>query len=201
MFPEYMSENPYGRRDRGDARYPSGNDPYSADWRDAYGGTRRDPYEGDWRDPYERGGPGAAGGWRDPYGGDPGPGFSAGQSTRLSPDAERSWAILSHAAAPVAMLVSAGSLSILGPLLVWALYKDQSTYVRRAAASSFNFNLILWVMTIIGWGLVFTILLAPIGVLLLALSLIGTFVFHVLAAIDASRGRLYRYPAGIPILS
>jgi len=49
-------------------------------------------------------------------------------------------AIIAHLSAPIAALLSAGSLSLLGPLLVWLVKKDDP-YARRAAAGAFNFNL------------------------------------------------------------
>ena len=51
----------------------------------------------------------------------------------LSPGS-RIAAILAHLSAPIAALLSAGSLSLLGPLLVW-LAKKHDPYVRRAAAA------------------------------------------------------------------
>src|SRR3712207_7429071 len=51
--------------------------------------------------------------------------------------------ILAHLSAPIAALLSAGSLSLLGPMLVWLAKKDDP-YARRAAAGAFNFNLSVW---------------------------------------------------------
>ena len=44
-------------------------------------------------------------------------------------------AVLAHLSAPIAALLSAGSLSLLGPLIVW-LVKKNDPYVRRAAAGA-----------------------------------------------------------------
>ena len=41
-------------------------------------------------------------------------------------------AIFAHLSAPIAALLSAGSLSLLGPLLVWLVMKrDPTEYIRR----------------------------------------------------------------------
>ena len=45
-------------------------------------------------------------------------------------------AILAHLAAVIAMVVSAGWLTFVGPLIVWFIYKDKSRFVRNAAAGS-----------------------------------------------------------------
>ena len=67
-----------------------------------------------------------------PYG-DATPAATPSGSSRIA-------AILAHLSAPIAALLSAGSLSLLGPLLVW-LWKKNDPYTRRAAAGAFNFNL------------------------------------------------------------
>ncbi|MBW8732612.1 MAG: DUF4870 domain-containing protein, partial [Terrabacter sp.] len=64
---------------------------------------------------------------------------------------DRTVAILAHLSAIIAAVVSAGWLSILGPLVVWFVYKDKSLFVRQAAAGAFNFNLTIWVAVVAGW--------------------------------------------------
>ncbi|OLL82996.1 hypothetical protein Ae263Ps1_0051c [Pseudonocardia sp. Ae263_Ps1] len=56
------------------------------------------------------------------------------------PEGSRIAAILAHLSAPIAAVLSAGLLSLLGPLLVWLVKKDDP-FARRAAAGAFNFNL------------------------------------------------------------
>ncbi len=86
----------------------------------------------------------------------------------------RTVAIIAHLSAPFATLVSAGSLSLLGPLLIWLVKKDDP-FVRRASAAAFNFNLLIWIFFLIGWLLVFTIVgiivAIPLMVSLFAVSL------------------------------
>ena len=53
------------------------------------------------------------------------------------PASSRVAAILAHLSAPIAALLSAGSLSLLGPLLVW-LFKKNDPYARRAAAGALS---------------------------------------------------------------
>ena len=113
---------------------------------------------------------------------------------------ERSWAILGHLSALIAAVVSAGWLSIVGPLVIWALYKDRSAFVRQAAAASFNFNLAIWVAIVAGWIMVFTIVLAPIGFIVWLVAAVASLVFHIKAAMAANRGEVYEYPWTITVL-
>ncbi|HJE51141.1 MAG TPA: DUF4870 domain-containing protein [Tessaracoccus flavescens] len=114
---------------------------------------------------------------------------------------ERSMAILAHLSAIIAMVLSAGWLSFVGPLLVWFLYKDRSGFVRRAAAGSFNFNIWAWVLNAVAWVCLFTVVLIPVSVILWIVAGIMTLWCHIHGALKASRGELYDYPASIRILS
>ena len=118
---------------------------------------------------------------------------------QLSSD-ETGAAVVAHLSALVAAVVSAGSLSLLGPLIVWFIYKDKSPFLRQAAAGAFNFNVSLWLLNLIGWICVFTVVLSPLGFLLIAAYWIMLFVFHIIAAVKAGGGKAYRYPMQLPIL-
>ena len=113
---------------------------------------------------------------------------------------ERTASILAHVSALVAAVVTAGRLSFAGPLIIWALYKDRSPLVRQAAAGAFNFNLGLWVMNVVAWICLFTIILSPLAIVLFVVANVGMVVWHVLAAIRASQGRAYDYPFQIRVL-
>lgn len=113
---------------------------------------------------------------------------------------EKTASIAAHLSAIVAAIVTAGWLSFLGPLLIWAIYKDKSPLVRQAAAGAFNFNLGLWVMNIVAWICVFTVILIPLAIILFIIANVGMIVWHVVAAIRASQGRAYHYPFQIKVL-
>ena len=114
---------------------------------------------------------------------------------------ERTWAMLGHLSGIIAAILSAGWLSFVGPLVIWAVYKDRSRFVRSSAAGAFNFNLAIWAMAIVAWILLFTIVLIPVSIILFIVALVAGVWFHVKAAISASRGEAYTYPWGIPVLS
>ncbi len=117
----------------------------------------------------------------------------------LSPGS-RVAAILAHLSAPIAALLSAGSLSLLGPLLVWLVKKDDP-YVRRAAAGAFNFNLSFWLLYLISWLLIITVVGAVVGIPLLVVLFLVSAWCHIKGAIRAADDRPYDYPFQIRVLS
>lgn len=114
---------------------------------------------------------------------------------------DRTWAILAHLSTLVCALISLGWASLLGPLLVWALGKDRSDFVRSSAAGAFNFNLAVWAATIVGWICFFTIIGIPVAIVIWIVAFAASLWCHVRGAILANRGQLYRYPWGIKVLS
>ena len=121
------------------------------------------------------------------------------QPATAGPD-DRTPAALAHASSLIAMVISAGWLSFVGPLVMWILYKDRSPFVRQAAAGSFNFNLGLWLMTIVGWVLIITVIGLPIGILLVVLAMVAQVVGHVIGTLRATRGRTMNYPFQLRVL-
>lgn len=113
---------------------------------------------------------------------------------------DKSLAALAHASSLIALILSAGWLSFVGPLIMWFIYKDKNPFVQQAAAGSFNFNLGLWVMSIVAWILVITIIGIPIAIILWIISFVGQFVWHIIATIKATKGETYNYPFQIKIL-
>lgn len=131
---------------------------------------------------------------------------SAGPGGRLSPSEERTWAILAHLSAPIAFVLSAGFLSFVGPLIIWAIYKDRSPMVRNASAGSFNFNLTTWLVYVVGAvvGVILTLLTFGLALFVFIPLAIVVFivaaVLHIVAAVRASNGEAYTYPLQLPVL-
>jgi uncharacterized Tic20 family protein len=109
-------------------------------------------------------------------------------------------AILAHLSAPIAALLSAGSLSLLGPLLVWLL-KKHDPYARKAAAGAFNFNLSFWLLYLVSWVLIFTVVGAIVGIPLIIILFVVSAWCHIKGAIRAADDRPYDYPFQIRVLS
>jgi uncharacterized Tic20 family protein len=117
----------------------------------------------------------------------------AGSGSRLA-------AVVAHLSAPIAALVSAGWLSLLGPLIVYLVKKDDPL-ARRAAAGAFNFNLAFWVLYLVSWLLIFTVIGAVIGIPLIIVLFVVSLWCHVKGAIRAANDEPYDYPFQIRVLS
>lgn len=120
-------------------------------------------------------------------------------SGQVSSD-ERTMAILAHLAAVIAMIVSAGWLTFVGPLIVWFIYKDKSAFVRNAAAGAFNFNLAMTITSVVAWILCFTVILIPLSLIAFAVVFIMTLVCSIKGAFKAADKKFYHYPFGINLL-
>ena len=73
--------------------------------------------------------------------------------------------------------------------------------MRTAAAGAFNFQISAWLMSVVGWVLCFTIILLPIGILLIILGNLLTLILGIWGAVRTSGGHQYKYPWQIRILS
>jgi len=121
-------------------------------------------------------------------------------SGTLTTGTERTVSILAHLSALIAAVVSAGWLSIVGPLVVYLVYKDRSPIARQAAAGAFNFNLAVWLLIIVGWVCLFTVVLAPIAIIVWVIAGVAALFCHIKGAMRASNGEPYSYPFSIPVL-
>ncbi len=112
----------------------------------------------------------------------------------------RGWAVLAHLSGLIAAALSAGLLSVLGPLVIYLWGRDRTPLVRQAAAGSFNFNLTVWAAFVIGWALFATVILIPLAVPILVVAAVLGLYHHIKAAVRANRGEAYHYPLQIPVL-
>lgn len=99
---------------------------------------------------------------------------------------ERMWALLAH--------LSIFVFSILGPLVIWLVKKEESPFVADQAKEALNFQLAVTITSVV---CVATCVLAP-AVIVVA---IGSIVYAIQAAVDANAGRWYRYPYTIRMIS
>ncbi|MDO5701397.1 MAG: DUF4870 domain-containing protein [Bowdeniella nasicola] len=120
----------------------------------------------------------------------------------MRPENERPVGVVANLSPLIAMLLSAGAASLLAPLVFWFIYRDRSAFVRACSAQAFNFTLLMWIGSVAGWVLVFTVILSPLGIILIAASTLMTIVFPIIGAMRANRGEVYRYPMQwLPVLT
>lgn len=109
--------------------------------------------------------------------------------------------VLAHLSAIAAAVLSAGSLSLIGPLIMWFVYKDKSPAIRSAAAGAFNFNLTMWVVYWAAWIAFATFFGIPLAIVLWVFAGVMTLLCHIRGAMAANQGRSYDYPFQLRILS
>ena len=109
------------------------------------------------------------------------------------PETSRNWALAAHIAGVFAgYALPFGGL--LAPLVIWLMKKDEDAFVAHQALEALNFQLTLALGTLFGLSLLFTVILMPLGLLiLLALAFVSLW-FGIQGAIAASRGEWYEYP-------
>ncbi len=113
-----------------------------------------------------------------------------GQTAPMSASDERMWGMFAHLAPFVGAFVG---LPVLGPLVVFLIYKDRSAFVRANALESLNFQLTL----LIGYIISAVLVLVLVGFFTAAIIGIASIVLQILAAVAANRGEEYHYPLTI----
>lgn len=105
----------------------------------------------------------------------------------------RNLAMLSHLSAFVAFV---GIPSLVGPLVVWLLNRDDP-YVEAQAKDALNFNISFFL-----YGLVAAIsIIVLVGIVALPAVLVTWFVLVIVASVKAANGENYRYPLTIEFVS
>lgn len=108
---------------------------------------------------------------------------------------DQTWGIITHAAAFVGFVIPLGN--ILGPLVVWAIKKDESRFVDENGKQVLNFQ-ITWTIFLIVSGLTIFIV---IGFLLLPLVALGWLILMIIGIIRASNDEVYDFPLTLDLIS
>ena len=107
----------------------------------------------------------------------------------------RTWGMVCHLAG-LAGLVGIPFGSIIGPLVIWLIKKDEYPYVDEQGKKALNFQ-ISWTI----WGIICGLLiLIFIGIILLPILLIAWLVLTILGTIKANNGEPWTYPLTIEFL-
>lgn len=107
---------------------------------------------------------------------------------------DRTLPVLCHLLALAGFAVPFGN--VLGPLVLWLCKREESADVNEHGKESLNFQISMTIYTLVAAATVFII----IGFILVPIVVITNLVLVILAALDASKGRLYRYPFTIRFL-
>jgi uncharacterized protein len=115
--------------------------------------------------------------------------------TSTSSSNTRTWTVLCHASALVGFFVPwAGH--ILGPLIIWLVKRGDSPEIDAHGKESLNFQISMLIYSLIAGVLC----LVLIGFVLLGILHILNLVLVIIASIQASEGKLYRYPISIRLI-
>jgi uncharacterized protein len=107
----------------------------------------------------------------------------------------RTWCVLAHATALAGFFVPwAGH--IVGPLIVWLAKRGDSPEIDAHSKESLNFQISMLIYNAIAAILC----LVLIGFVILGLLHILNVIFVIIASIQASEGKLYRYPLAIRLI-
>jgi uncharacterized Tic20 family protein len=108
----------------------------------------------------------------------------------------RNWAMLAHLSSLLGY-VGVPLATVLGPLIVWLMKKDQHPFIDEHGKESLNFQLSMLIYLIVSGLSAFIC----IGFVLFPVVYIAGIVFVIIAAIKSSNGESYRYPLTIRFVS
>jgi uncharacterized Tic20 family protein len=107
----------------------------------------------------------------------------------------RTWTVLVHAIALIGFFVPwAGH--IVGPLIIWLAKRDDSPELDAHGKESVNFQISMLIYNVIAAILCIVL----IGIPILILLHFANIIFVIIAAIQASDGKLFRYPLAIRLI-
>ena len=122
----------------------------------------------------------------EPPPGDPGqPGYGGAPYGQGPRPEDTVWSVLAH--------LSIFVFALLGPLVIYLVFKDTSPMTRHHAAEALNFHLTLLIASLVSALLT----LVLIGFLMLLALFVWGIVLAIIAAVAASRREAYRYPLTI----
>jgi uncharacterized Tic20 family protein len=115
-------------------------------------------------------------------------------ATGIPTQDERTWGMLAHLTAFAGFIVPLGS--VIGPLIVWLVKRDQSAFVADQGKEALNFNI-----SVVGAALICALLVFVfIGILLGVALFIFWLTMTIVAGIKASEGVRYRYPFAVRLV-
>ncbi|AZQ12531.1 DUF4870 domain-containing protein [Shewanella khirikhana] len=107
---------------------------------------------------------------------------------------EKEMALLVHAASFAGYLIPFGS--VLGPLIVWLMKRDESAFVNQAGINCLNFKISMLIYFMVSFLLMFVL----VGFVLVFALAILDIVVTILAMVRASEGSHYQYPFSIKFI-
>ena len=107
---------------------------------------------------------------------------------------QKNWAMIAHLSALLFLWSGIGGM--LGPFIVWLMRKDDMPFAAQQAKEALNFQITMFLLSIIGWILV----LVLVGFVMLGILFIVDLVLTIIAAMKAGEGIAYRYPFNLRLV-
>ncbi|WP_217875444.1 DUF4870 domain-containing protein [Pseudoalteromonas shioyasakiensis] len=107
---------------------------------------------------------------------------------------QRTWAMFCHLSALAGLIFPFGS--VIGPLIVWLVKKEEMPLVAEHGRKSLNFQLTMMIAYIVCFMLMFVV----VGVILLPLVALFSLIMVVVSAIKANDGKDVKYPMAIEFI-
>ena len=107
---------------------------------------------------------------------------------------EKQWALFAHLSALIGYIIPFGS--IIGPLIIWQVKKNEMPFVDDQGKDALNFQITMVIAAIV----CIVLMLVLIGFLLIWIVGILDLIFIVIAAIAANNGQAYRYPFNLRLI-
>ncbi len=104
---------------------------------------------------------------------------------------DKTFGMLCHLLSLSGFIIPMGT--ILGPLIIWLIKKDQSEFVNDQGKEALNFQISIFIYGIISFILIFVV----IGIVTSIALGIFWLVMTIIASIRANEGQYYRYPLTI----
>jgi uncharacterized Tic20 family protein len=106
-----------------------------------------------------------------------------------SPSAEeKQWALFAHLSALIGFIIPFGS--IIGPLIIWQIKKNEMPFVDDQGKEALNFQITMAIAVIV----CIVLMVVLIGFLLIWIVGLLDLIFIIIAALAANNGQAYRYP-------
>jgi uncharacterized Tic20 family protein len=108
---------------------------------------------------------------------------------------ERTWAMFAHLSAMAGLVVPLVG-DIIGPLVIWLVWRHRSAFVAEQAKEALNFN----ITVTLGWVLCVPLAFVFVGFLLALVLLLYWLTMIILAAIRAGEGHHFHYPLSLRLV-
>ena len=116
------------------------------------------------------------------------------QAPSVSQADAKSWAVLTHLSAFVLFF---GIPSVIGPVVLWAIKRQDDPYIDHHGKEAVNFNLSFLIYGAVSAILIF----ALVGLVLLPMVAVTWLVLVIVGSVKAGSGEYYRYPLTIRFIN